>query len=404
MADLSQWKDVIKKHYQEEELVQLTQDLIRIPSHVNHPGREREVGLFLGQYCKEKGLDVEVKPIVDGRVNVIVTLKGEGNGKTLLFNGHLDTVPPGRMDFDPYEANIVDGYIQGRGAVDMKGPIASMIMAILALKRSGIKLKGDIIFTGVIGEEEQSEGTEDVVKSGIKADGAIVGEPSSYEYSAGHRGLEWLEIEIKGKAAHGGMPHLGINAIENAAKLIMAIKERIYPKLKERTHPLMGPSVMNFGHIKGGIQPSTVADHCILQIDRRYIPGETVETVIAEYQEIIDDLKKEDPQFDAQIKRMPNNMLTLDHLPLETSLEDPITITLKKAMAIVLGKEPTLSTKRGWTDASLLNNFAKIPTLVYGPGDISYSHTKNEQVAIKELKEAVEVYGLAAIDFCEVEK
>ncbi|KAB3534363.1 M20 family metallopeptidase [Alkaliphilus pronyensis] len=404
MISLKEWKGYIANYYSKEDLIKLTQELVRIPSHVNHPGREREVGLFLAQYCRENGFSVEVKPIVDGRVNVIVTLKGTGGGKSLLLNGHLDTVPPGEMDFDPYKADIVDGYIQGRGTVDMKGPIASMIIMMKAIKDSPLKIKGDIIFTGVIGEEEQSEGTEDIVKSGIKADGGVVGEPSSYEYSAGHRGLEWLEIRIKGRAAHGGVPHLGVNAIEKAAVLIKEIKDTIYPKLEKRRNPLMGPSVMNFGHIKGGIQPSTVADSCIIQIDRRYITGETVESVISEYQEVIDIIKQKDPEFEAEIVRMPNNMLTLDHLPLETKLDEPIAKAVKNALSTLLGKEATLSTKRGWTDASLLSNFANIPTIVYGPGDISYSHTKNEKISVKELEEAVEVYFLTALEFCGIEE
>jgi len=394
----------IEKHYKEQDLIHLTQELIQIPSHVNHPGREREVGLFLGEYLKGRGLEVKIDEVMDGRVNVIATLPGSGGGKNLLLNGHLDTVPPGEMEFDPYGGALVEGMIQGRGAVDMKGPIASMVTMMLALKNSGMKLKGDVIFTGVIGEEEKSEGTEKIVKEGIQADGAIVGEPSSYQYSAGHRGLEWLEIEIEGKAAHGGMPHLGVNAIEKAATFIERVKRDLYPKINQRSHPLMGSSVMNFGHINGGIQPSTVAGKCIIQIDRRYVPGETPQSVIQEYQDIIDKLQLEDETFKASIKRMENNMLTLDHLPLATDLEDPITKALTKALGTVLGKEPTLSTKRGWTDASLLFNFGKIPTIVYGPGNISYSHTKNEQVAVKELKEAVEVYFLAAAEFCGVEK
>ena len=124
--------------------------------------------------------------------------------------------------------------------------IASMLIAMLAIKRSYKSMKGNIIFTGVLGEEEQSEGTEALVKSNIKADGAIVGEPSNYEYAIGHRGLEWIEIKVKGKAAHGGVPHLGINAISKTAKLILRIEERLMPKLAERNNEYMGPSVMNF--------------------------------------------------------------------------------------------------------------------------------------------------------------
>lgn len=399
---LNDYKGWIEKHYDVNDLIELTQSLIKIPSHVNHDGREHEVGVFLADYCEKLGFHVQRIPIVGNRSNVIVTLKGKGGGKTLLLNGHLDTVPPGQMDFDPYCGVIEEGFILGRGAVDMKGPIASMITMMHAIKKSGLSLKGDIVFTGVIGEEEQSEGTEALVKNGIKADGAVVGEPSSREYSAGHRGLEWLEIMVYGKAAHGGMPHLGINAIEKASVLIEAIKKEIYPKLAKRHHPLMGHSVMNFGRIEGGIQPSTVADFCKIQIDRRYVTGETVESVISEYQSVIDGIKEKDKDFEAEIKRMPNNMLTLDHLPLETPLTEPIAIAVKEALSIVLGEEARLSTKRGWTDASLLSNYGKIPTIVYGPGNISYSHTKHEKIAIKELIEAVEVYFLTALSFCGI--
>lgn len=241
------------KYYDQKELIKLTQDLIKIPSHKDVPNREKEVVDFIYRFCKENELEVELQDVDGERKNVLVYLRGTGNGKTLMFNGHTDTVPPYNMTIDPFKAEVKDGYIWGRGASDMKGPIASMLISMLAIKRSGIKLKGDIIFAGVLGEEEQSEGTEMLVKSGIKADGCIVGEPSNYEYAIGHRGLEWIEIKVKGKAAHGGVPNLGINAISKAAKLILKIEEEIYPKLKERFNEYMGPSVMNFGRIEGEV-------------------------------------------------------------------------------------------------------------------------------------------------------
>jgi acetylornithine deacetylase/succinyl-diaminopimelate desuccinylase family protein len=267
------------KYYKTDELVSLTQQLIRIPSHKDAPGREKKVAEYIYNYCLENGLEVVLEKVEGERCNVLAYLRGDGTGRTLMLNGHTDTVPPYNMTIDPFEANIMDGYIFGRGAVDMKGALACMLTAMLAVKRSGIKLKGDVIFTGVIGEEERSEGTEHIVKSGLKADGAIVGEPSNYEYAIGHRGLEWLEIIIKGKAAHGGIPHLGINAIEKAAVFINKVKEELYPMLEGRYNEYMGPSVMNFGVIQGGSQPSTVADTCSIKIDRRYIPGETVHKI-----------------------------------------------------------------------------------------------------------------------------
>lgn len=392
----------IRKFYSLEELIRLTQSLIQIPSHKDADGREKEVSKYIYNFCIENDLEAELIPVERERSNVIAYLRGDKAGKRLMLNGHTDTVPPYNMTIDPFAAEIKDGAIWGRGAVDMKGPIASMLMTMVALKRSGKRLKGDVIFTGVIGEEERSEGSEYLVKSGLKADGAIVGEPSNYEYAIGHRGLEWLEIIIKGKAAHGGVPHLGVNAIEKAAKLIERIKDELYPKLAERYNEYMGPSVMNFGVINGGSQPSTVADTCSIKIDRRYVPGETVESVLKEYQDIIDSLKNEDTDFNAKIIRMPNNMLTLDHLYLITSPDDPIVKTVRESIKEVIRKEPQITRRRGWTDAALLSNYGNIPTVVFGPGNILYSHTKDERIKISELVDAVDIYSKIVQKFCGV--
>lgn len=387
-------------YVKEEEVVELTKELVKIPSHVDTNGREKEVAKFIYEFCKKEGLETELIEVDGERPNVMAYLRGEGTGKTLLFNGHTDTVPPYDMTIDPYGAEIKDGFVWGRGGNDMKGAIASMLIAMVGLKRGKVKLKGDIIFAGVIGEEERSEGTEYLVKSGVKADGAIVGEPSNYEYAIGHRGLEWLEIKVKGKAAHGGVPKLGVNAISKAAKLILKIEEEIIPKLEMRDNEFMGPSVMNFGKIEGGNQPSTVADWCSIKIDRRYIPGESVESVIKEYQDVIDSLKEEDPDFDAEIIRMENNMLTLDHLYLITDENNPIVGSVKSAIKEKTGKDPEITRRRGWTDGALLSGFAKIPTVVTGPGDISYSHTKDEKVPVDQLIDYVDIYAKIAVDFC----
>lgn len=393
----------IRDFYEDEEVIKLTQELIRIPSHKDVENREEKVAKFIYEYCIQNGLEAELKTVDKKRKNVYVYLRGDGSGKTLVFNGHTDTVPPYNMIIEPFAAEIKDGFIWGRGTSDMKGALACMITSMLAIKRSGIKLKGDIIFTGVIGEEEKSEGTEELVKSGIKADGAIVGEPSNYEYAIGHRGLEWLEIRIKGKIAHGGVPKEGINAISKAAKLINAIEKELYPKLEERYNEYMGPSVMNFGRIEGGTQPSTVADWCSVKIDRRYIPGENVETVINEYQEIIDLLKEEDSDFEAEIVRMPSNLLTsdeLDHLYHYTKPDEEIVKSTVKALTNTIGKQPEITRKRGWTDSALLSNYLDIPTVITGPGNISYSHTMDERVALEHLVDYVEIYSNIAIDFC----
>jgi len=283
----------------------------------------------------------------------------------------------------------------------MKGAVACMIMSALALKRSGLKLAGDVIVTAVIGEEEESEGTEDLVLSGLKADGAIVGEPSNYEYAIGHRGLEWLEIQFKGKAAHGGVPNEGINAISKAADFIKAVERDIIPKLSERNNEFMGPSVMNFGKIEGGTQPSTVADFCSLKIDRRYVVGETVETVLQEYNDVIKGIKAYDKDFHAELIRMDSGqMREFDHIYHYTEPHEKIVKTVVNVLEKHLKNKPEVTRKRGWTDAATLSYYGKIPTVITGPGNISYSHKENEMVPIIDLYNYVKIYSEIAMAFC----
>jgi acetylornithine deacetylase/succinyl-diaminopimelate desuccinylase len=384
------------------EVVGLTQQLIRIPSHKYIENRESDAAEFIFSYCKNNGLETEMQDVEGKRRNVIVRLRGKGTGKTLIFNGHIDTVPPYEMTVEPFNAEIKDGYVLGRGANDMKGAVACMITAMLNIKNKGKILGGDIILTAAVGEEEKSDGTEKIVKMGIVADGAIVGEPSNYGYALGHRGLEWLEIKIEGKLAHGGIPEAGINAISKASKLIQKIESELMPKLKTRQNEWMGPSVMNFGLIKGGTQPSSVADSCIIQIDRRYLPEENVASVINEYQDIIDSLKAEDPEFKAEITRMDSNMMEeFDHAPLIAQPDSLIAITVHDVLNQFISKEPNIEKRRGWTDAGVLSTYGKIPTVVTGPGDLKYSHAKDEKIPVADLVNYVEIYTRIAEEFCK---
>ncbi|RQD70472.1 MAG: M20 family peptidase [Tindallia sp. MSAO_Bac2] len=405
-------------YYDKQELIDLTKDLIKIPSHKDVKTQEKEIAEYMYEYFRKNNVEVSLEHVIDDRSNVIAYIKGNDgeNGKSLMLNGHIDTVPPDNMNVNLFGAemrpeelfsgDIKEGYIWGRGAVDMKGPVAAMMMALVVLKRANLNLAGDIVFSGVVGEETKSEGTEHLVsceeclvKKHIKLDGAVVGEPTNFKYVASHRGLVWLDIKIKGKGAHSGTPHKGINAIEKAVEFLSKVKEELYPKLKERQHDFMGTSVMNIGTIQGGTGQSTVAEEALIRLDRRYVEGETLESVIQEYQELIDEMKKEDPSFDAKITRTPESVSVLPHPPLNTGMDESVVLAVKKSIEEVIGYEPEVKTEYGWTDGALISNYMKIPTVVFGPGDISLAHTDEERIAIDDLVKGVEVYTHIADKF-----
>jgi acetylornithine deacetylase/succinyl-diaminopimelate desuccinylase family protein len=394
---------VLSESVSEDELVALTRKLVSIPSHWETGELETGVVKALEGLFSAEGIKYELQAVDDKRSNIIARLPGAGGGRSLAFNGHLDTVPPYKMTVNPFDAEIDGRKIFGRGTSDMKGPVAAMAMTLIAYRRSGISLKGDLIFTGVLAEETNSIGVETLVKSGFKADGAVVGEPSGREYAIGHRGLEWLEIEFKGKAVHSGIAEQGVNAIVSAARFIVRLNEQVVPRLKTISNEFTGPAVVNVGFITGGTQPSTVAESCLVQIDRRYTPEEKLADVIEEFEIILKKMRLEDPSFQAELRRVESSLMkSYDHVPLLTSPEDQLVKSLAASMEFVLGRTPGITRRRGWTDAAILNYYGKIPTAVYGPGDITRSHTPDEYITIDELAEGFKIYSLLAGDFCQL--
>lgn len=407
-----------RDYFDRQELIDLTKDLIRIPSHTGVKTQEKEVAEYMLKFFQEHNIETYLQKVENERSNVIAFIKGKKspNGKSLMLNGHIETELPDDMnealfgaemaDPDIFGVDVQDGYIWGRGAVDMKGPVAAMMMTLLVMKRAKKELEGDIIFSGVVGEETNSIGMEHLIackdclkKHDIRLDGAVVGEPTDFKYAASHRGLVWLDIKIKGKGAHSGTPHMGVNAIEKAVEFLNKVKKELYPKLKERQHVFMGTSVMNIGTISGGTGQSTVAEEAVINLDRRYIEGETLESVIQEYQDIADEMTKNDSTFEVEISRTPESVSVLPHPPLNTGLGELIVLAVKEAIEDVTGYEPDMKTEYGWSDGALISKHMKVPTVVVGPGDISLAHTSEEKIKISDLVRGVELYTQIADRF-----
>lgn len=400
MQDLN---ERIKRQLDEAELISLVSELIAIPSYRGIERQETRTAAYLDRYFKKEGISSGVVPVKEGRCNVVARLPGEGGGRTLLLNSHLDTVPPYDMT-GPCRPRVEDGRIYGRGAVDTKGALACMAAALAALHRAGIGLKGDLVFTGVIDEEEGSAGSIDLVKKGLQADGAVVGEPTGFALCLGQRGLEWLEFCFQGATAHGGNRAGAPNAIQMAALFIDRCERELLPRLKTRSHPLLGSASMNYGFIRGGSQPSTVAGECILQIDRRWLPDEEYDAVLGEYAELLHQLAREEPQFKGTMRLMESGRMEEGYLHTGSLLEPshPLVGAAAKSIAAVSGTAPQQRAFTAWSDAGILSAYAGIPSLIFAPGDLAVAHSANEHIAIKDLLPAALIYALMAVNFCGI--
>ncbi len=391
--------DKVRKAVTKAEVEGLVRSLVKIPSHSQVPTREKEVAEFLKEFLEDEGIDARLRQVEKDRPNVIATLKGSGGGKSLMLNGHTDTVPPYEMDIPPFTPKVQGGKLFGRGSLDMKSGLASMAMTLVALDRAKVRLRGDLYLAAVVGEEERSEGTEDIVLNGPKADMAIVGEPTDLEIQPSHRGLEWLEAHFYGKAAHGGQADKGVNAISMASRFVNLLESDLLPRLRAKGSPTMLPPTLNVGVISGGQQPSSVADHCVVKIDRRWTPEEDLQTVFKEIYDLFDALKKSDPTFKAELKRDTTGMKTMTHVPNFVPSDHRLVRSLSDSAARVLGGQPKVTSFWGWTDAALMTHFGKMPTVVFGPGGKG-AHSRVEYVLTEDLEKCLLVYAGTAMDIC----
>ena len=391
--------DKVRKAVTKAEVECLVRSLVKIPSHSQVPTREKEVAEFLKEFLEHEGIDARLRQVEKDRPNVIASLKGSGGGKSLMLNGHTDTVPPYEMDIPPFTPKVQGGKLFGRGSLDMKSGLASMAMTLVALDRAKVRLRGDLYLAAVVGEEERSEGTEDIVLNGPKADMAIVGEPTDLEIQPSHRGLEWLEAHFYGKAAHGGQADKGVNAISMASRFVNLLESDLLPRLRSKGSPTMLPPTLNVGVISGGQQPSSVADHCVVKIDRRWTPEEDLQTVFKEIYDLFDALKKSDPTFKAELKRDTTGMKTMTHVPNFVPPDHRLVRSLSDSAARVLGGPPKVTSFWGWTDAALMTHFGKMPTVVFGPGGKG-AHSRVEYVLTEDLQKCLQVYAGTAMDVC----
>lgn len=387
--------------FDEAETLDLVQALVRTPSHRGVEGRERAAAGLLAEHLIARGLEAHLVEVVDGRPNLVCTLDSGKSGPHLLLCGHTDTVPLNEPDPGVgFSGEIRDGRLLGRGAADMKGALASMASALVAVHRARALAAGRVTFAAVIDEEMESLGAEHLIASGFRADGAIVGEPTGNAICLGHKGLEWLEVTFRGRAAHGGTPGAGVNAIEAAAAFVSRVRAELVPRFAERASSLLGEPTLNFGTIQGGDQPSTVAAECVLTMDRRSVPGETYESICGELEEILSVVEARTPGLVTELRRLSGGMATLEHVALETDPGAAIVAASAAARRRVRGEAGAFGSFPAWTDGALLAEFAGIPTVILGPGDLARAHSPEESIPVAEVAEAARLYAQTALEFC----
>jgi len=386
--------------YNEEEVVNLLSNLIKIPSHKNVNWQENKMVEYIKEFLlKEDIKNIEVEYIQENRPNLTAFIKGSGEGESLMLNGHLDTVPPYNMIVPAFEPIISNGKISGRGAVDMKGSLAAMLLAIALIKRSGIKLKGDLIFSGVIDQEQRSIGSVGLVEKNLKVDYAVIGEPTNLKICNAHKGMEWIKIIVKGKSAHGSTPEKGINPIYHACRIANEI-ELLNKELETRENDIMGNPTVNVGVIAGGNDPNIVPSVSYIEVDRRYTDEENQERIYEEIKRILIRLNAAYPGYQTEIVSMDDRICPLKNIPLSVPKDSKIVSALVRSFKNVNDIEPEITSFRGWSDAALFKSELDIPSIVFGPGLPEQCHAADESLSIEELKNAVKIYLALILEIC----
>ena len=363
--------------------VVLTRELTRIdsrnPDLVPGATGEAAVATHLAGVLRAWGFRVELHEAAPGRPNVIARI-GRAGGRSIILNGHLDVVGVDGMVHDPFAAEVRDGRIYGRGSADMKAGIAAMCVAAA---QAGANCEGEIVIAAVIDEEYASIGTRDLIARGIRADAAIITEPTRLAIMPAHRGFAWIEVILHGRAAHGSRWEIGVDAIRHAGLLLAELDLLETNVLPRKQHPLLGRGSVHASLIEGGTGMSTYPDRCVLKLERRTLPGESPEDALAEITAACDRVRERQPAFRADVRPM------LAQPASDVSVDAAVVRVLGDAVT-EMNIEVRMEGMSAWTDAALFNA-AGIPAICFGPGDIALAHAAEEWVEIREIERATEI-------------
>jgi acetylornithine deacetylase len=370
----------------------LVADLVAIdsvnPELVPGGAGELEIARFIAGWLEAAGLEARIDEIAPGRANVTGVARGTGGGRTLLLNGHTDTV--GHDGYErPLDPRIEGDRLYGRGGFDMKGGVAAAMWACAEAAR--LELAGDVIVTAVCDEEFASIGTQ-ALAGQVHADAAIVTEPTALEICVAHKGFTWLEVEIAGRAAHGSQPQLGVDAIAKAGRVLTGIEDLGRRLAGEPGHPLLGTGSLHASLISGGQELSSYPERCLVELERRTLPGEGAELVEQQVRDLVDAAAAADPELRAEVRTR------LVRPPFEIATDAEIVRLVSAHAERVIGLVPPVIGWAAWMDSAILDG-AGIPTVIFGPAGEG-AHAVVEWVDLASVERCAEVLVATAREFC----
>jgi succinyl-diaminopimelate desuccinylase len=387
-----------------EELVRLTQELVRIPS-VYRPedpeGNESRAAAFVGDYLKNAGFEVQMEEAAPGRPNVWAVWEGDLPGKTLLFEAHTDVVTEGAAEdweHPPFAAERVGGCIYGRGACDTKGNLVAAVLAVRAIKDSGVPFPGKLVLCHPVDEEGMMAGIKAFIEGGHAegVDAAVICEPEENRICVEQKGALRVEVTVRGRMAHGAMPLSGVNPVTRAARFVVAVEELEREEMERHgEHPFLGypsltPTIL-MGPDCGEPQINVVPASAYVALDVRTTPAQSHEELVGKLEGILSRLASEDPDFDATLEVIE------ERPPTETPRDEPLVRATAAACRGITGEEPRYDGVPGATDGTFLHAWAGIPIVTTGAGNREIPHHKDEWVDEEELLTACKLYAATAM-------
>ncbi|WP_104178801.1 M20/M25/M40 family metallo-hydrolase [Cryobacterium sp. Y50] len=373
--------------------VAILQHLVRIdsvnPDLVPDAAGEVAIAIWCSEWLLAQDFQVTLLEEVLGRPSVVGIKRGTGGGRSLMLNAHLDTVGVATYAGDPFSGDQRAGRVYGRGAVDTKSGLAAILVA--AARASAVGLAGDVIVTLVADEEFGSIGTEEVLRS-VRADAALVIEPSGLELTTAHRGFAWFELELTGLAAHGSQPELGVDAIWHAGLALRALDELRQQLNSAPAHATLGHGAVRVSRISGGDDAATVAARCVLTVERRMLPGQSPESVESELRALFTELVRAEPQFRFELTRL------VARAAFKAEPHWPILRALSGNAERVLGHPAKTRGEPFWTDAGLILD-AGIPCVVFG-ADGQGLHADTEWADVPSVLALAEILEGTITEFC----